>query len=67
MPRFWPVELCNACHTVSAVAGIAKSSVPIASVMALMTATRRRDRAGLAAAFDAERVRWRFRRGHIDL
>src|SRR5262249_56540324 len=33
----WP--FCNACHTVCAVAGIAKSSVPIASVMALMTAT----------------------------
>jgi hypothetical protein len=30
---------CNACHTVCAVAGIAKSSVPIASVMALITAT----------------------------
>src|SRR5262249_58456582 len=29
----------NACHTVCAVAGMAKSSVPIASVMALMTAT----------------------------
>ncbi len=30
---------CNACHTACAVAGMAKSSVPIASVMALMTAT----------------------------
>ena len=29
---------CNACHTACAVAGMAKSSVPIASVMALMTA-----------------------------
>src|SRR5262249_35596814 len=33
------LAFCNACHTVWAVAGIAKSSLPIASVMALMTAT----------------------------
>src|SRR5690349_14899861 len=33
------LAFCNACHTACAVAGIAKSSVPIASVMALMTAT----------------------------
>src|SRR5262247_4266140 len=33
------LAFCNACHTVCAVAGIAKSSLPIASVMALMTAT----------------------------
>src|SRR5262249_57346825 len=33
------LAFCNACHTVCAVAGMAKSSVPIASVMALMTAT----------------------------
>src|SRR6185503_15765289 len=33
------LTFCNACHTACAVAGIAKSSVPIASVMALITAT----------------------------
>src|SRR5262249_31877090 len=33
------LAFCIACHTVCAVAGIAKSSLPIASVMALMTAT----------------------------
>ena len=61
------LAFCNACHTVCAVAGIAKSSVPIASVMALMTATG----AAIAPAspqplmpsgFDG-----RFRRGHVDL
>src|SRR5262249_59140770 len=30
---------CKACHTACAVAGIAKSSLPIASVIALITAT----------------------------
>ena len=52
-----------ACHTRSGVAGMSSLLLPIASVMALMTAGGRADRAGLAAALDAERIARAQRRG----
>ena len=53
-----------ALHTACGVAGMAISSWPSASVMALMTAGGRGDGAGLAAALDAQRVRRAGRAGH---